>query len=154
MIFSIIFMILDNKVNIFVVSFVIQFIALIIHLLFVISCFVAKKTIEEIQVKTEQKTFYINSLKVDAEMIAQKTDDEDIKKAYIKLSEQIRYSDPISSEELVEIEDKIKETLQLGGEYVSYGDKKEALECCDKLKLLLIERNKKCMIYKTNRVGK
>lgn len=151
---SIVFMLLDEKEGVFVYAFVVQFLIFVVHLVFILSCFVAKKTIEDIQTHVEKKTFAIGSLKVDAEMVSQKAKDTEIKNAYAKLADKIRFSDPMSSDELVEIEERIKEYIKIGDQCVNEGNKAGALNSCEQAMLLLNERNQKCMIYKSNKVGR
>lgn len=58
------------------------------------------------------------------------------------MAEKVRYSDPISSDELSELEKRISDKVK---ELYGADDK---LAIVDEIELLLLERNKKCKIYK------
>ena len=60
----------------------------------------------------------------------------------LKLAEKVRYSDPISSDELSELEKRISDKVK----ELNNADDKSAI--VDEIELSLLERNKKCLIIK------
>lgn len=102
----------------------------------------AKNEIKRVEEKVNQKVFYIRQLQTDVEILAEQEQNPETKAALTKLAEKIRYSDPMSSEKLAEIEEKINNTLI---ELKSAADKTAIIA---KLDLLLTERNKKAKIWK------
>lgn len=145
---SIIFMVLDYKNCPWAVAFSIQMILLAVHLVFIISCFLAKDIIEDVQYRVKEDTTFAKLLKIDAEMIAEKSDNPDVKNAFLKLSEQIRYSDPMRNPALEQIENQIAHLISDADVCVSMNDNEAALSNCRKAMLLLKERNKKCQALK------
>lgn len=109
-------------------------------------CMIAVDTgrseIERIEAKVQKKVFYIKSLQVDVEMIADAEVDSDTKKALEQLAERIRFSDPMSCEELADLEDRITSKT---AELKTAANKSELIS---ELNFLLNERNKKCKILK------
>ena len=75
-------------------------------------------------------------------MVAEREPDSAVKQKILKLAEKVRYSDPISSDEPSELEKKISDKVK---ELNTVDDK---LAVVDEINLLLLERNKKCKIYK------
>ena len=123
-------------------------ILLAVHLVFAISCFLAKEMIEEVQEKIQTNTIEMKLLQAEVEMVVEKTSDLDIKNAFRKLAEQVRYSDPVSNEYLSEIEREILTYVTNANVYLETNDKENALGCCKRASLLLLERNKKCKVLK------
>ena len=101
-----------------------------------------RSEIERIEAKVQKKVFYIKSLQVDVEMIADSEVDSDTKKALEQLAERIRFSDPMSCEELADLEDRITSKT---AELKTAANKSELIS---ELNFLLNERNKKCKILK------
>lgn len=126
----------------------VQIIILGIYAIFALSCLLAKETVEEVNINIKEHTSYIKLLRVDAEMVAQNANDITTKEAFTKLAEQIKYSDPMSSEELTIIESELKTCIQSALEAVKRNDYEESMQCCRQAELLLAERNEKCKIYK------
>lgn len=145
---SILFMGLDYAGCPWGVALVVQLLLLAVHLVFIISCFLAKETIEDIQANVKVKTSKIKLLQVDVEMIAESSNNVDIKEAFAKLAEQIRYSDPMSSDLLSDLEDQIAYVIEQAKTSASMDNVRDALPLCKKASLLLSERNKKCKILK------
>ena len=107
-----------------------------------ISADTAKDEIARVEEKVNHKVFYIRELQADVEMLAELEQNEEIKEALAKLAEKIRYSDPMSSEALADLETKIKEKVT----ELKTADHKS--EIISELDLLLTERNKKIKILK------
>ena len=103
---------------------------------------VAKEEINRIEEKVEKKVFYIKSLQVDVEMLAGTETDTVIKSALMQLAEKIRYSDPMSDEQLTDIERQITEEIT---KLKSSTDKAKII---NELNSLLDERNRKIKILK------
>lgn len=145
---SVIFMILDNYDCDWKIGFVIQLIICAVFTIFIISCFMTKDTIEQVEANVKASISFMKGLQVDVELIAAKADNEEVRKAYSKLAENIKYSDPVSMEALKDVENRIAEMVKSGEEAVVSGNSEAAIECCKNAELLLMERNKKCKALK------
>ncbi|GHU84375.1 hypothetical protein FACS189473_1550 [Spirochaetia bacterium] len=108
----------------------------------------AKEEIERIDEKVKEKVFYIKSLQVDVEGLADKTPDESLKKTLKALAETIRYSDPMSSPQLAAIENKIEAKVSNLTEAVEEANSEAIKALCNELQQLFAERNRKCKILK------
>ena len=107
-----------------------------------ISTDTAKDEIARVEEKVNRKVFYIRELQVDVEMLAEEEQNPETKMALQKLAEKIRYSDPMSSETLVDLETRISEKVMT----LKTTDNK--LKIITELDSLLTERNKKAKILK------
>ena len=103
---------------------------------------VARREIDRVEEKVDKKVFYIKSLQVDIEMLAQSETDPETKEALNKLAQKVRFSDPMSSDMLAELEEKITNKIS---KLKSAENKFEIISDID---LLLSERNKKAKILK------
>ena len=107
-----------------------------------ISADAGRNEIERVEAKVQKKVFYIRELQVDVELIAAAETDTDTKAALTQLAEKIRFSDPMSNEQLADLENKISaKVLELKTEA-------NKVEVITELTSLLDERNKKCKILK------
>lgn len=129
-------------------SLAVQTLILAVHLVFNISCFIAKDAIEDIQANTVNKTLLIETLRTEVEMLEETAVDDEVKGAYHALVEELRYSDPVSSPMLFEVEQRLVTAVHHARPYVEANNKQKALDSCKSISLILSERNKKCKLYK------
>ncbi len=98
--------------------------------------------VERVEAKVQKKVFYIKALQVDVEMLADEENDPATKTALNQLAEKIRFSDPMSCDELSELEAQIAQRIAV---LKTADDKQPVIK---ELDLLLTERNEKCKILK------
>lgn len=103
---------------------------------------IGRDIVSNVEKKIQSKVSYIREIQADIEIVAERESDSSVKQKILKLAEEVRYSDPISSDELSELEKRISDKVK---ELYSADDK---LAIVDEIELLLLERNKKCKIYK------
>ena len=95
-----------------------------------------------------EKVFYIQALRTEAETLAAKAAERNVKKALAEYAEAIRYSDPMSSPQLGELENILEAKTALLREQVESANAEAALSLCGELRQLLAERNRKCKLLK------
>ena len=144
---STLFIILEETVS-FALAFGVQFLFLCCYGVCAISCFLAKSTIEDVRNKVAQKTEFMKLLRVDAEMLVEKCQDPQLKAELQQLAEAIRFSDPMSSDALADIEREISFAVSECSRALDIGTLDKAGELCRRANFLLIERNKKCKVLK------
>ena len=98
---------------------------------------IGRSEIERVSAKAQEKTFYIKQLQADVELLASTETDTTTKSALTQLAEKIHYSDPMSDEQLADIEVRITEKI---AELKVSTDK---IKIINGLNLLLDERNRK-----------
>ncbi len=103
---------------------------------------VARDEIARVEQKVQNKVFALKALQVDIETLAKSEKDVETQSALMRLAKKVRYSDPMSNEELADIEDQIKSKIQ---ELKTSSEKKTLINEMD---ALLDERNAKCKITK------
>ena len=107
-----------------------------------ISADAGRDEIERVEAKVQKKVFYIRELQADIELLADNETNADVKTALTQLAEKIRFSDPMSNEQLADLEDKISTKIE------ELKTTSSQLEIITDLNSLLDERNKKCKILK------
>lgn len=90
----------------------------------------------------QKKVFYIRQLQVEVELLASKETDPAVRTELNRLAEMIRYSDPMSHEQLAGLEEKISAKV---AELKTAANRPELIT---ELISLLEERNLKCKILK------
>ena len=107
-----------------------------------ISADTGRNEIERVEAKVQKKVFYIRELQADIELLADNESDAAVKTALTQLAEKIRFSDPMSNEQLADLENTISaKPAELKTASIK-------LEIITELNSLLDERNKKCKILK------
>ena len=107
-----------------------------------ISADAGRNEIERVEAKVQKKVFYIRELQADVELVAAAETDTDTKTALTQLAEKIRFSDPMSNEQLADLENKISTKVV---ELKTVSNKAEIIT---EIISLLDERNKKCRVKK------
>lgn len=103
---------------------------------------VGRSEIERVSATVQKKTLFIKKLQTEVEQQADAETDIATKSALTQLAEKIRYSDPMSGEQLVDIENRIAAKIV---ELKSSTDKAKII---NELNSLLDERGKKCKLLK------
>lgn len=101
----------------------------------------ASDMVADVDEKISQKTFFIKNLMVDAECLMSRAKTPEDKAVCKKVYEALRYSDPMSSDALTEIEKKIQVQFDAFSENISD-------DAAEELLLLIGERNSKCKMMK------
>ena len=107
-----------------------------------IASYVGRSEIERVSVKVREKTFYIKQLQTEVELLAGAETDAATKSELAQLAEKIRYSNPMSDEQLADIEDRITAKI---AELKSSANK---VKIINELNSLLDERNRKCKLLR------
>ena len=93
------------------IAIVVDVVILAITCAFVTSGGVARTAMEETEEKVQLKTSFIKCLKADVDILLSKETDSEVKEALRKLSDEIRFSDPMSNNALEGIEAEISDKL-------------------------------------------
>lgn len=105
--------------------------------IFMIAADVGRTESEKVEQKVQGKVFYIKNLQVDIEILASAEKDTKTKEQLEQLAEKIRFSDPMSNEQLAPLEERIAIAVE------SLKSSDDKLEIINQLNKLIDERNKK-----------
>lgn len=109
-------------------------------------CMIAADTgrseIERVEAKVQEKVFYIKSLQADVRLLVNQESDPDTKAALEQLAEKIRFSDPMSHEQLADLE------MQIAAKVSDLKVATNKAEIIPEILALLEDRNIKCKFLK------
>lgn len=147
LILSIVFMITSAFVPVWaaVICFVILFAAAAIGF---VSADVIRDEIEKQDTRLETDTSCITALRSIIYPLADMCDDENAKKALSDLADEFKYSDPVSSDSLRDIESELEESAAKLQAKVNENNVTEIPALCKKVNTLLAERNRLCKLNK------
>lgn len=144
---SAVFMFFQNYIS-FKIPFLIQTALLAIFAVVGILAVAGRDATKEAKDTLQNKVSALKSMGVDVEMLASAAQDGELRTSLKKLAESIRYSDPITTPAIEDIELRIHQTINELRVYCQDGDKQSALDTIVKLERMVIERNKKLMLSK------
>lgn len=114
----------------------------------VISAGAAGSIVANLDQKAEEKTTFIRNLTIDAENLMNRASASMLKNQCKKVFEAVRYSDPISSKELFNVEQRIREEFNVLTDAVIADDLDSTESTVKELLTLIAERNNKCRLSK------
>lgn len=98
--------------------------------------------------KVREKTFLIKSLTIDLNELMLRTKDSTSSAALKKLYDSVRFSDPMSDENLSDIETQITATIEKLTKAVADADSNEVVRLSEETMILVNRRNQKCKMLK------
>ena len=144
---SMVFMIFRRQAGVKAAVFV-QAILLCVFIVIAVISIMARDAVQHVDSKIKENVSFIKGINVDVEMLLQRSSDAEVKGALRKLSETIKYSDPMSSSAVATQEQRIMQYLTELRVKFDAGDMAAVKELCPKIELLFVERNTKLMVSK------
>lgn len=108
----------------------------------------ARKIVVERGEQIKSQISFIKSLTIDSENLIKRAKSDTVKSYCKKVYETVRYSDPMSTEVLSDIEAKITEKMNEFSNAVISDDSEKVMDISDELITLIGERNNKCKAFK------
>ena len=107
-----------------------------------------KDFIESVEKEEKQRTAFINNFKIEVESLNGKASDEALNKDIYKFSEKVKYSDPMSAPELVDVENELNTKYLSLKDNLANNNLDEAKKDLAELNDLMDKRNKLCKLNK------
>lgn len=121
-------------------SIVIQTILLGVFMIVEIMLFQSKEHIETVEMETANSTMFIDNVRKDLEILSNQTEGE-VKAKIDDLKDNVRYSNPVSSKQVIPIENNFLDNLNELKLAVSQSNYQNVSNICDNLNSLLSQRN-------------
>lgn len=144
---SLVFMLFRRQASV-KVTVVVQAILLCVFIVIALVSIMTRDAVQSVDSKIKENVSFIKGINVDVEMLLQRSDDAEVKGALKKLSETVKYSDPMSNKVVAMQEQMIMQYLAELRVKFDAGDMAAVKELCSKIELLFVERNKKLMVSK------
>ena len=129
-------------------TILVQALLLCLYIVIAIISIMTRDVVSNVDSKIKENVSFIKGMTVDVEMLAQRCTDAGTKSALNKLSETIKYSDPMSNSSVAMQEQMIMQKLADLRDAFDSGDMARSQELCQSIELLFVERNKKLMVTK------
>ncbi len=120
----------------------------VFHLFSILGPSIAISEVERVGENVKQKTKFIKMLTVDAMALDSRTNKSEAKALTHKVSEAIRYSDPMSDSALSDVESKLNAAFEKFVKAIDANNVEEATSLADTILALVSERNLKCKALK------
>lgn len=144
---SLVFMIFKENASV-KVTIVIQSLILCVFAVVAIVSIMTRNNVYNVDQKIKENVNFIKGINVDVEMLMQRCANPETTGALKKLSETIKYSDPMTNSVVTIQEQMIMQCMTELRTVFDSGDMNSVKELCTKIELLFVERNKKLMISK------
>lgn len=132
-----------------------EWIAILVSVFLIVGCLLgitaadaSKEYERNVDDRQNSKVFYIRSLQSDIEEMQRRTEDVDLSGQLNKLAEDIRYSDPDSTDRIAGIETHIADDVNELGKLIDAGNTEQAVNMCSEISSLLSQRADKCKLMK------
>lgn len=132
----------------FTLALVIQVLVLAVFLIIAIISLLSRDTVQQISDNVKEHVSNLKSVLVDIEMLMDGCTDPELKANLRKLSETVKYSDPISNEAVADVEQRIMRKISELRINIDDNQIADAKQSCADLERLYVERNKKLAISK------
>lgn len=108
----------------------------------------ARDEVNRIEDQHKVETAFIHSLQIRVQSMVSMTDDQEIISAVKKLSDDLRYSDPVSTDALSVVEQSLSDCIDKLQQAIQANDRSSARSICNSAATLLEERNRLCKLHK------
>lgn len=129
-------------------TLIIQLIILAVYLIIAIISLMTRDVVEDVNAEIKGKITRWKTISNDTEIIYTTCDNSELKERLGKLSETIKYSDPMSNASVNNVEERICLKINELREYCENDKVDDANKVCSELELLCTERNSKLSISK------
>lgn len=139
--------IIFQRVN-FMLALIIQLLVLAAFLIIAIISLMTRDAVQQIGDNIKENVNNLKSVLVDIELMRDSCSDPELKEALRKLSETVKYSDPITNDSVANVEQRIIQKASELRINIDDGQIADAKQTCGELERLYVERNKKLAISK------
>ena len=122
----------------FKLALVLQVLVLAVY---VIVAILSRDVVQDVNDNLKENVEAIKTLTVDVDVFIPQVNDPALKKALKKLSETIKYSDPMSNAAVADIEDQIMQTVNELRINIENSRNTEAIQTCKDIEVLFMQRN-------------
>ncbi len=144
---SIVMMIFKDRASV-KAAILIQALLLCVFIIVAAISIMTRDTVQHVDNKIKENIHFIKGMNIDVEMLIQRSTNTDVAESLKKLSETIKYSDPITNPIVAVQEQMIMQSMAELKNTFDSGDMAQVKVLCATIETLFIERNKKLMIAK------
>lgn len=117
---------------------------LAVNIIIVIKSMLTTNIISNIDKKVQKATSFIYDMRAESESLILRAKTDDVKEVCKKISDAFKYSDPMSSDQLLKVEAEIKDTFDIIKLAIKENNLDNLISNSEELFALITERNNKC----------
>ena len=125
----------------FKLAIVLQILILAIYAVVAIMALMSRNVVQDVNDNLRENVEAIKTLVVDVDVFIPQVSDPALKKALKKVSETIKYSDPMSNAAVADIEEQIMQTVNELRINIENSRNAEAIQTCKDIEVLFMQRN-------------
>lgn len=125
----------------FKLALVLQILILAIYVVIAIMALMSRNVVQDVNDNLKENVEAIKTLVVDVDVFIPQVNDPALKKSLKKLSETIKYSDPMSNAAVADIEEQIMQTVNELRINIENSRNAEAIQTCKDIEVLFMQRN-------------
>lgn len=125
----------------FKLALVIHILILAVYMAVAILALMARDVVQDVSDTVKENVAAIKTLNVDIDVLIPQVSDPSLKKALKKVSETVKYSDPMSNEAVAEIEQQIMQMVNELRIHIENNNNAEAVQACKDVEVLFLQRN-------------
>ena len=125
----------------FMLALIVQVLILAIYAIVALLALMARDVVQDVNDNIKENVAAIKTLNVEVDVLIPQVSDAVLKKALKKLSETIKYSDPMSNDAVADIEQQIMQTVNELRIYIERSDNASAVQTCKDIEVLFLQRN-------------
>ncbi len=130
------------------VTIVIQALLLCVFAVIAIVSIMTRDAVHNVEQKIKGNVNFVKSINVDVEMLIQRSTNSEVTCTLKRLSETIKYSDPMANSVVAAQEQMIMQYMAELRTVFDSGDMNSVKNLCSKIEIFFVERNKRLMISK------
>lgn len=125
----------------FKLALIIQILILAAYAVVAILSLIARDAVQDVNDTVKENVAAIRTLNVDVDVLIPQVSDPALKKALKKVSETVKYSDPMSNDAVADIEQQIMQTVNALRIQIENNNNAEAVQACKDIEVLFLQRN-------------
>lgn len=134
-----IFMIFQNAS--FKLALVLQVLIVAIYAIVAILALMSRNVVQDVNDNLRESVQAIKTLNVNVDIYIPQVSDPNLKKALKRVSETIKYSDPMSNSAVADIEEQIMQVVNTLRIHIENNNNAEAIQTCKDIEVLFLQRN-------------
>lgn len=124
------------------IALLLQILIVAAYVVVAVLAITSRDIVEELNEDLTEQVAAVRTFRVDVDVLAAQVTDPGLKKALKKLSETVRFSDPISNDAVADIEQEIMSRMNELRICIESGGIKDAEEICRQMEVLFLQRNR------------
>lgn len=126
----------------FKLAFVLQILIVAIYAVIAIMALMSRNIVQDVNDNLKENVQAIKTLTIDVDVFIPQVSDPALKKALKRVSETIKYSDPMSNSAVADIEEQIMQTVNALRINIENNQNSDAIQTCKDIEVLFLQRNR------------